>query len=689
MNEFITEAITPTAEQLAILRCPERSLLIEAAAGAAKTTTLALRICQALALGADPRGLLALTFTDTACTALRQALRFIGCDAQALKLLRIETFDNFAAGVLREAETLDGEDPVERFRHAEQAAPFVWAAIEQVGANPREPYPDELQLPSHGSDSYVGDFLRRTAGVKGRLLLELNRPESGRDSPDHAVEELGLDYTLLRVLRRYEAHRIDSGRGHANFRMPLDATYDLARLLLPADDNSSDGNAIDPQSLPSMAAGRWRGVFVDELHDCNAAMFTILQTLLADPAVHFCAVGDRHQVIHQMNGADARFMSRELDAGLGRTLKRLPLSLSFRYGPPLARWMGRHAGKTIAGDAKAETRLTGIACDAADTSSTEEAVVATLKAWRTEQRKDKVYEDCAVLLRHPSQSMLIENALHRERIAYRCDGFTTYLLRPEVLFVRCAFAVASERLDTLGGARTRALIPAALFEMTQAPVLRDGDPDYRSAEAFLREAAKQAADSEAVVAAIFNEHIMNWAPKPVQQRLRRAMAVACASSTGDCAFEDFLAALDMPRFAMDAYVDRERRQEVQRHMTGLASASRSHAGALAFFGFLRQLDEEDEQRLAGLAGGRTRSNRIHVPAVTLASAAHVKGLEFEHVLLPYLKQGVFPDAGADAADERNLFYVAATRARSRLTVMVDAARPSEFVPAEMVQRVAA
>ncbi|MDY0744828.1 3'-5' exonuclease [Paucibacter sp. R3-3] len=684
MNEFITEAITPTAEQLAIQRYPERSLLIEAAAGAAKTTTLALRICQALALGADPRGLLALTFTDTACTALRQALRFIGCDPQALKLLRIETFDSFAAGVLREAETLDGEDPVEHFRHAEQAAPFVWAAIEQVGANPREPWPDELQLPSHGSDSYVGEFLRRTAGVKGRLLLELNPAEGGRDTPDHAVEDLGLDYTLLRVLRRYEAHRIESGRGHANFRMPLDATYDLARLLLPAEDEGED--RIDPQSLP---LGRWRGVFVDELHDCNAAMFTILQALLANPAVHFCAVGDRHQVIHQMNGADARFMSRELDAGLGRRLKRLPLSLSFRYGPPLARWMGRHAGKTIAGDAKAETRLAGIACDAAGLASTEEAVVATLKAWRSEQRKDKVYEDCAVLLRHPSQSMLIENALHRERIAYRCDGFTTYLLRPEVLFVRCAFAVASERLDTLGGARTRALIPAALFEMTQTPVLRDGDPDYRSAETFLREASKQAADSEVVVAAIFNEHIMNWAPKPVQQRLRRAMAVARGSSSGDCAFEDFLAALDMPRFAMDAYVDRERRQEVQRHMAGLASASHSHAGALAFFGFLRQLDEEDEQRLAGLAAGRTRSNRIHVPAITLASASHVKGLEFEHVLLPYLKQGVFPDAGADAADERNLFYVAATRARSRLTVMVDASRPSEFVPPELVQRVAA
>ena len=668
---FTTSAITVTEEQRRIQTCPERSVLIEAAAGSAKTTTLALRICEALALGADPRRMLALTFTDTACTALRKALRFIAGDEPVLRQLRIETFDSYAAEVLRRIEQLDGEDPVHGFQTVEQAAPFVWSAIEAVATNLTERFHDELQLPSFGSDSYVGEFLRRSAGIKGRLLLELNPPEGQADTPDYATEELGLDYTLLRVLRRYEHLRCESGRGHANFRLPLDATYDLARLLLAAEADDA---------LP---LGGFRGVFVDELHDCNEAMFTILKALLAPPQVHFCAVGDRHQVIHQDNGADARFMSRELDAELGRTLRRLPLTLSFRYGAPLARWMSRHAGKPIAADASCSTELTGIACEGPGGASTEDAVVGTLKAWRAEERKDRVYEDCAVLLRHPSQSILIENALHRQRIPYRCDGFTTYLQRPEVLFVRCAFAVASGRLDTLGGARTRRLIPAALFEMTQTPVLRDGDANYRSAEAFLREAAKQAADSEQVVASIFNEHILGWAPRQVQQRLRRALAVAQADpASSSCSFEDFLAALDMPRFAMDAYVDSERRDEVRRHMEGLLAASRSHAGALAFFGFLQTLDEENEQRLAGLAEGKSRSNKAHVAAITLASTAHVKGLEFEHVLLPYLRDGVFPDAKADAADERNLFYVAATRARRKLTLLVDARRPSGFVPAE-------
>ena len=39
--------------------------------------------------------------TDTACTALRQTLRFIGVPAEAVQALRIETFESFSASVLR------------------------------------------------------------------------------------------------------------------------------------------------------------------------------------------------------------------------------------------------------------------------------------------------------------------------------------------------------------------------------------------------------------------------------------------------------------------------------------------------------------------------------------------------------------------------------------------------------------
>jgi DNA helicase II / ATP-dependent DNA helicase PcrA len=671
---FVTDAFPATDEQLRIQTAPQQSLLIEAAAGAAKTSTLALRMAEALALGARPQRLLALTFTPTAVLALRQTLRLIGVAPEALGQLRIETFDGYAAAVLRRLESVDGHDPVQSLSRPEQLKDHVWRAVELTADNPAEHHAEELNLPSYGSDSYVGQFLQRIERVKAGLLLQL-RPAEGPDSPDYALDELGIDYTLLRLLRSYEALRWPEGQDAPLFRGPLDATHDLARLLLPAPEGEVD------MELPSSVLGSFDEVFVDEMHDCNEAMFTVLKALLRPPERLFCAVGDRHQVIHQHSGADARFMGPALDQETGRTLLRLPLSQSFRYGASLAGWMSRHTGKPIRAAAGCRTELVQTLYGEPGQPSCEEAVAAALKRWRSEQRKDAVYSSCALLLRHESQSVGLENALHAQGIAHKFMGFGSYLQRPEVLFVRSVYAIATGRLDTLGGASTRRLIPAALFEMTQARIIEDDDPDYRSAEEFVREAAGHAAESESVIESLFTTHVMARAPSAVKQRLTLALAVAREPQHDDGGgFERFLAALDMPAFARAVFVERERRDEVQRHMDGLLAAARQQASALDFFRALQAQDDANAQRLQAHAAGKVRSNKLATVAVTLAVVAHVKGLEFEHVLLPYLAQGVFPQARAELADERNLFYVAATRAKQRLSLFAPAQRPSRFLP---------
>jgi DNA helicase-2/ATP-dependent DNA helicase PcrA len=654
-----------TEEQLDIQASPAVSLLIEAAAGAAKTTTLCLRICQALAEGARPERLLVLTFTRTACAALRRTLRLLGGTRMPHGAVRIETFDSYAAAVLRVLErTPDSRGPRE-LNSPEEAKAHVWAAVNAVAEQAGERHPDELRLPTYGNDSFVGEFLERTQRLKGTLALSLNPPEGG-DTPDHAWESLGIDYTLLRVLRQYEARRRDNGRGEAVFRMPFDATHDLACLLLP-------DSGYDPQEMP---LGTFDAVFVDEMHDCNEAMFTVLRALLRRQSVRFCAVGDRHQVIHQHHGADARFMGPELDALLGRRITRLPLTLTFRYGATLAGWMSRLAGKRIESFPRLRTEVRVVPCG--DAAAQEQACVKALKGWRL--------DNCAILLREDFQSVLLENALHAHQVPYQCEGFASYLRRPEVLFVRTVFAVASGRLDTMGGPDTRALVPDALFELTRAQVIDTAtDPDHGSAEEFLREARRHASASEAVVQNIFMEHVRAKAPASVRRRLDLALRVVQDSRDG-CSFDAFLEALDMRRFAFDVYVSARRRQAVLAHMAGLRAAARHYPTILDFFRSLQALDEANDLRLANRAAGKVYSNKAHIPSVTIARAAHVKGLEYEHVLLPYLEEGVFPARDAPLADESNLFYVAATRARQLLTVMPDAARPSRFVPSAMLAK---
>ena len=60
---FTPRGLVPTREQAAIQLSRNKVVLVDANAGAAKTTTLALRIGEALARKLPPEQILALTFT--------------------------------------------------------------------------------------------------------------------------------------------------------------------------------------------------------------------------------------------------------------------------------------------------------------------------------------------------------------------------------------------------------------------------------------------------------------------------------------------------------------------------------------------------------------------------------------------------------------------------------------------------
>ena len=85
--------------------------------------------------------------------------------------------------------------------------------------------------------------------------------------------------------------------------------------------------------------------------------------------------------------------------------------------------------------------------------------------------------------------------------------------------------------------------------------------------------------------------------------------------------------------------------------------------------YLRELDE--------------RQRSLHEPirnAVTLATVHSAKGLEWDAVFLPALNEGNFPihHAQTESAleEERRLFYVAVTRAKTKLNLSSNATKPN-------------
>src|SRR6218665_3730986 len=328
---FVPQGISPTDEQQRIQFARARHVLIEANAGAAKTTTLALRIAQALARGADPAMILALTYTEPAVRALRQQLRFVGVAAEQVAAIRLHSFESFSTELLASI----GGGGALPLPSQEQLKPYVLRAIERAQTLPQERHPDEL-LVSGSPAARVEGLLKSFTVLKGRMLVEQLPPEV---PPSPALaEELGIDYLTLRVRSAYEWIRRGGHPDRPAFRGEGDASYDLAKAVMHeafgADDSPFDlGLAL---------------IVVDEMHDTNRAMFTLLKALLdANRRAAFVGVGDRDQVIHSQAGAEAGFMHEHFVQEIGMPT-RLPLTASHRFGPGLARAAGLLAGKPYA-----------------------------------------------------------------------------------------------------------------------------------------------------------------------------------------------------------------------------------------------------------------------------------------------------------------------------------------------------
>ncbi len=641
---FSTRAFAPTPEQRAVQTAAARTLVIEANAGAAKTTTLALRMAESWQRGTAPDAFLALMHTDTACQALRDALHKIGVPAPVRQRMRIATFEQFCTALLADAS----ERPVPVLATPEQLRPHVWQAVQRVEEARGERWRDALQLPAQGDSGFVEEFLAVAARLKGTLGDERAREEQPV-SPDYA-DALGVDYTLLKVFLAYERLRQRELADEPLFRGTHDATYDLARAL---------HHGAVPADYRHWPLGV-RALCVDEMHDLNQAAFTVLAALLNSTFSLFCGVGDRDQVIHSASGADAAFMAGAITEATGRPVVRLPLTPSHRFGKRLAAKVARLADKAYDSAAAHDTGLALLAYD--DGAHCVALVLAEVARWRAAPRARM--DRCAVLLRHAHQSVGIENALIAAGVPYTLSGMGSYLLRPEVLLVRGLLAVATDNFESVAEPRTREALMHALVFFCGARITVAGR-EHESQQELLADAIRSVTDNPLFLQHFFQNQILPNVEPATRRRLCAAVAMAQEPSAPDM-LQRVLDALEIDALIHAALVSRERRQEAQRNLAGLCAAARGFASARDYFLHLN----ETEQRQAALRSAAS---------LVLGSIAHVKGLEFEQVLIPYLERGVFPVPQASAEEERNTLYVGMTRARRQLTLLAHATRPSSFV----------
>jgi DNA helicase-2/ATP-dependent DNA helicase PcrA len=734
---FIPQGIAPTAEQLAIQQSHSRITIVRANAGAAKTTTLALRIGEALARGLEPVHILALTFTPEARDVLKTRLADIGIPAATVAQVRVATFEEFANQSLHTIT----QRKVPYVAQVKDLKTYRDAALQQVS----DDNPDVPDLVIDNSTLALSQFFQAQLETKAKMRLQQDL--EGLDD-DEISEAVGVPYSTWLAIAAYEAIRL--GRDNDTlFRGQFDATYDLACLL--------DADASGLPLLP-----RYRIILCDELHDLNEAAFHLLQHLVLPQYSYFIGAGDIDQVIHSRLGASEAFMQHRFAAQYPGKVTAYPLTFTFRHGPRLAYATAAFKNKPVDSLLAVRTELQQLHYDDADAAACAAQVVASLLQWK---KSGRALSDCAILLREPYQSIAIENALMLAKISYATLETPRYLERDEILFLRGMTAIALDNFDTVDKAKRGAIFDAVVTfaEVSFGPeddvallrqtVVDEPDAlkwlfstrdDQRSArdvgdrvkavvdhlrtvstamgaDLALGELRQQLAslrdfvqgetshkndptltrtlhEVESGVTSMMDylqENILATDAavllKRLRDRLLTVMSGVDQAATGDVkqrmaqvvaymqgldadapagvALQEICKLIRIEDLARRLYVHPHEARVVTKSVAGFISAAdQMQCGLRAFSEWIAGAD-------------KVHGTRRNKQCVQLECARNAKGMEFEHVILPYLAQKEFPFEKADPQEEDNLFYVAITRAQSALTLIspLDPARRSVFI----------
>jgi DNA helicase-2/ATP-dependent DNA helicase PcrA len=661
-----TDPTDPTSRFLLDLNAEQREavlqtdgpLLILAGAGSGKTRVIAHRVAYLVASGrAAEDEVLAVTFTNKAAEEMRGRVAAL-LDTDGSRLW-VSTFHSLCARLLRrEAPAIGLSRDFVIYDSADQVS-AVKQILKELGA-------DDKALPPRAA-------LSRISQAKNRM-----------EGPDSMREGWNLRGDLLaRVFERYQEVLRDANA--------LDFDDLLLRTVELFD---------DVPHVRTRYARRLRYVLVDEYQDTNRPQYLLVKHLAGEHR-NLAVVGDPDQSIYKWRGADVRnILDFERDFPEARTVR---LERNYRStqiildaASAVIRKNRNRKEKRLWTDRKGGDPV--LYFSAGDELEEADFISRTLRAALADDARATV----GVLYRINAQSRAIEDALMRDRVAYRVVGGVRFYERKEIKDTLAYLKLLLNPHDDVSFRRI-ANTPARGIGKTVFEALAALDP------------AAVPDDAPPLVAAGLHDPA---ASRSLWAKLTYAVEERCLpprAMTALRGFHDIVSGLaavvrdlgvaDAIERTLDASgywkdLREERSEEAEARLENLAeliSAAREYEtrelepSLAGFVDRLSLLSEADEEQ--GSANARVWLMTMHA----------AKGLEFPTVVIAGLEEGLFPHArsleDADIEEERRLCYVGLTRAQRHL-VLTSASRrrvfgeyqrtePSRFldeIPPHLVER---
>ena len=597
-------------QQDAAVRYLDGPLLVLAGAGSGKTGVITRKIAHLIQRGYAGDRIAAVTFTNKAAREMKQrASKLI--DSEAARGLTVSTFHSLGLQMIRAEHATLGYKPRFSIFDAEDA--------------------DKLLADLVGKDAEQRKIARFTISAWKAALVD---PETA------AATAAGSEQAIARAYGEYQR------RLKAYNAVDFDDLLSLPVQLLRED---------------AAARERWQNRFryllVDEYQDTNAAQYELMR-LLAGVRAAFTVVGDDDQSIYAWRGArpgNIADLSRDFPH-----LKVIKLEQNYRsVGHVLSA-----ANRLISSNERVYEknlwsamgpgdRIRVLAC--ADEAGEAERVTSEISSHHL--RTGNAFGDYAVLYRGNFQSRAFEKAMRERNIPYRVSGGRSFFERSEIrdlavylkllvnpdddaAFLRVVNLPRREigpaTLEALGryaGSRHLSLFDAARGVGLSGGV---GDRAGRRLADFVDWASGLARDGESMPA--------------------KALVVQLIE---DIDYRDWLRDT-----AANTRAARKRLENVDEFLGWLGHMEENSDGTP------RGLDEVVRRlSLMDFANQSEKDVENQVHLLTLHAA---KGLEFDHVFLAGLEEGLLPHHACMEDDkieeERRLLYVGITRARKTLSL---------------------
>ncbi len=600
-------------------------VLILAGAGTGKTRVITFRIAHMVQRGIAPENILAVTFTNKAAREMLERVNQLlpkrrSTDGEKPSRPTVSTFHSLCVRILRQhIELLGYKKNFVIYDESEQLG-----AIKKILAN--------VSAKGEQTDPRA-------------VLTLLSKFKNGGAAAEAAFKDPNVSALAEHVRKKYESA------------LKACNAVDFDDLILLTLRLFTE----HPEALDACRAC-FRYVMVDEYQDTNAAQFQLVHALTIKHR-NLCVVGDDDQSIYGWRGAEvANLLDLEKHYPEVKVVK---LEQNYRSTNTILQAANaviknnaRRRGKNLWSQNGQGTK---IQLHAFDTDDTEARTIAeTIEFKRMTQRVP--WGDQAILFRTNLQSRPIEMELRKAGIRYHLIGGQSFFDRREVRDFLAYVKTFLNPHDDISLLRIANVPARGLSDVTMERLL--GASQERNCSVFT---AMRHTDVQASFQGRAREAIQEFLGFVEETRAKLADEAFAAKSDALQQWSE--------KFLNDTgyYNELRRSEKNQENAENRIRSLRDLIATMDRDGVGKPMSDRLDAFLENITLDSEREDEKEAgDAVTLITMHSCKGLEYPHVYVVGLEDGLLPHSRSKVEgtmdEERRLFYVAITRAKRELMI---------------------